>query len=150
MFQLREESHDSLRRQYTSSKIIGKMRALRTAKSGLILGVADVDLFVPELNFVFGEADTYSDVVIISLSRLRQEFYGLQPDRKLLRERVVKEAIHELGHACGLDHCDSPYCVMYFSNSIDGTFKLKLRGQRRGSSGRINTNASFLPCLNSE
>jgi len=119
--ELPEESYNSLRRQYNSSKILRKMKALRTGKSELILGVTGVDLFVPELNFVFGEADPYSGVVIISLSRLRQEFYGLQPDRKLFHERAVKEAIHELGHACGLDHCDSPYCVMYFSNSISDT-----------------------------
>lgn len=69
-----EESYDSRRRQYNSSKILGKIRALKTGKFELILGAVNVDLYVPGLNFVCGEADTYSGVVLISLIRLRQEF----------------------------------------------------------------------------
>ena len=118
---LPEESYNLQRRQYNSSEILRKLRALKTRKTELILGVTNVDLYVPELNFVFGEADTYSGVVIISLARLRQEFYGQRPDRKLFGERAVKEAVHELGHACGLNHCRSRDCVMYFSNSINDT-----------------------------
>jgi archaemetzincin len=116
-----EESYNSQRGQYNSSQILGKLRALKTGKSELLLGVTDVDPYVPGFNFVFGEADIYFGVVLISLARLRQEFYGLRPDRKLFRERAVKEAVHDLGHVCGLDHCTNPDCSMYFSNSISDT-----------------------------
>jgi archaemetzincin len=35
--------------------------------------------------------------------------------------RVIKEAVHELGHALGLTHCEKSRCVMHFSNSLQDT-----------------------------
>jgi archaemetzincin len=87
------------------------------------LGVIDLDLYVPGLNFVFGEADPGSGVCVISLTRLRQEFYGRAPDEELFLKRAVKEAVHELGHLYGLPHCTDRRCVMYFSNSLPDTDK---------------------------
>ena len=75
-------------------------------------------LFVPNLNYVFGEADIENGVCIISLSRLRQEFYDQKPDKVLFLRRTLKEAVHELGHTYGLGHCANPKCVMHFSNSL--------------------------------
>ena len=95
---------------------------LPTPDSGdRILGVVDVDIFAPGLNFVFGEADITGGKAIISLQRLRQEFYGLSQDQDLFQERVLKEAVHELGHTYGLMHCLNPACVMHFSNSLHDT-----------------------------
>jgi len=83
-----------------------------------VLGVTDADLYEDGLNFIFGLANPSLGAAIISLHRLKPEFYGNAPDERLLAERAVKEAMHELGHVFGLDHCPNPGCVMHFSNSI--------------------------------
>jgi archaemetzincin len=84
-----------------------------------ILGIVDYDLYVPELNFVFGEASRTA--AVISLTRLRQSFYKFSEDQELFRRRVLTEAVHELGHTFGLGHCGNPRCVMFFSNSLMDT-----------------------------
>ncbi len=116
-----EGAYDAQRRQYQAPILLKNMKERKAGKSELILGVTDVDIYAPGLNFVFGVADVTAGVVLISLARLREEFYGHRPDQRLFQERSSKEAIHELGHACGLDHCVDAGCVMYFSNSIKDT-----------------------------
>jgi len=112
---------DKKRRQYHSSTILEKIKAHKLKNLNRALGVIDVDLYVPELNFVFGEADVYSGIAVISLVRLKQEFYGLHSDRELFHLRAIKEAIHEIGHTYGLGHCQNPKCIMFFSNTLRDT-----------------------------
>jgi len=117
---LPRESWNQHRGQHLASLLLAELPSL--PQSGdRVLGVADVDIFAPGLNFVFGEANITGKRVLISLPRLRQEFYGLPKDENLFRERAVKEAVHELGHTYGLGHCPDPTCVMHFSNSLADT-----------------------------
>jgi len=111
---------DELRKQYLSTAMLRALRDVQNLDS-LLLGVADVDLYVPSLNFVFGEAAPPARVAVISLVRLRPAFYGLQEDRRLFLERVGKEAVHEVGHILHLQHCTQRSCVMFFSNSLVDT-----------------------------
>ncbi|MEP9411705.1 MAG: archaemetzincin family Zn-dependent metalloprotease [Candidatus Brocadia sp.] len=108
------------RNQYHSTKILENLRELKTDDER-ILGIIDTDLYVPELNFVFGEAHIADKVCVISLVRLRQEYYGLPKDKNLFLSRTLKEAIHELGHTFKLSHCEDPKCIMHFSNSLRDT-----------------------------
>jgi archaemetzincin len=86
-----------------------------------ILVILDVDAYSNGLNYVLGEAFQKGGLGIIYLPRIKQEFYGLKQNDRLFYERMVKECIHELGHVFGFVHCDSPRCVMHFSNSLSDT-----------------------------
>ncbi|MEM2098204.1 MAG: archaemetzincin family Zn-dependent metalloprotease [Candidatus Bathyarchaeia archaeon] len=118
-----DKSLDKRRMQYRSDVILSKIQFYADKRKNLnsVLGVVDVDIFVPELNFVFGEATCPGKAALISLWRLKPEFYGALSNRELFAERVLKEAVHELGHTFGLKHCERTFCVMHFSNSIFDT-----------------------------
>ncbi len=117
-----EDAFNPWRRQHNSSQVLA-MISEYYGNSGVdvILGVTSVDLYASNLNFVFGEAQCPGEIALISLFRLRPEFYGLLPNRNLFCQRAVKEAVHEVGHTFGLSHCQDPLCVMFFSNSIIDT-----------------------------
>jgi len=110
-------ARDLKRNQYHSTAILQAMQPL--ANGNRILAVTSRDLFVPVLTFVFGEAQLAGNCAIVSTHRLREEVYGLPPNPPLLAERLLKEAIHELGHTFGLRHCDDWRCVMTSSHSVE-------------------------------
>ncbi|MCL4436740.1 MAG: archaemetzincin family Zn-dependent metalloprotease [Thaumarchaeota archaeon] len=114
---------DSKRSQYNASILLQNIASQLESplSADYFLGVADADLYVPELNYVFGLANPQVRAGVISLYRLKPEYFGGAPDTVLYIDRVVKEAIHELGHVFGLPHDRNPDCVMFFSNSIVDT-----------------------------
>jgi len=123
---LPKEAYNAERNQFNSTVVLSMIsRFVEKVETRIdrVLGVVDVDLYVPRLNFVFGEAESPGRTALISLFRLKPRFYGLSENRELFLMRSLKEAVHEVGHTLGLGHCDSPTCVMFFSNSIFDTDK---------------------------
>ena len=104
-----KEAWDARRGQYESGRILKWLEA-RHVDASKVLGLTDVDLFIPILTFVFGEAQLGGRAAVVSTARLVPGD-GLRGER-LLAERLRKEALHELGHAYGLVHCGHPACVM--------------------------------------
>jgi archaemetzincin len=115
-----EGAYDKKRRQYNSTMILGdiKMYAEHRQEYNRILGIIDADIYSTDLNYVFGEAYIAGNAGLISLWRLKPEYYGEEPDIGALELRTLKEAVHEVGHTLGLEHCPKSFCVMHFSNSI--------------------------------
>ena len=108
-----EEAYDPRRKQWSSSRILAWLA--RVGPEGRVLGVTDMDLFIPILTFVFGEAQVGGRAAVVSTARLAEP--GL-PDARIVLERLSKESVHEMGHVFGLLHCETPGCVMGRSASI--------------------------------
>ena len=106
------------RKQYNAKPFL-EMLENYSNRSSHAIGVVDLDLFVSNLNFIFGTAQ-FGGNAIVALPRLRQSFYGLPDDDTLFFQRIAKEVFHELGHVMGLRHCTN-HCVMQFSNSLNDT-----------------------------
>ncbi len=107
------------RRQYDANKLLHAITQ-RAPTDGLkVMGMARVDLYIPILTYIFGQARLNGYTGIASLYRLRNEHYGLEKDYELLIDRFSKVIIHELGHTFGLIHCSNPVCVMRSSTYVE-------------------------------
>ncbi|MCC7144181.1 MAG: peptidase M54 [Candidatus Eisenbacteria bacterium] len=84
-----------------------------------VLGITDVDLFMPVLSFVFGQAQLGGEACLVSIHRLDDAVYGLPANPDLLLARFEKEVLHELGHTFGHRHCHQNGCVMRYSASVE-------------------------------
>src|SRR5688572_20146916 len=113
------------RGQYHSTTIVERLSGLDAKET--IVGLTEVDLFIPILTYVFGEAQMGGSSAVVSFHRFAQQFYGLPPDQALLTERLTKTVVHELGHTLGLTHCDDYDCVMAASHAVEW---LDLKGSR--------------------
>jgi archaemetzincin len=107
-----------VRSQYNANEIIRNLLPL-TEKQDKIVGVTDLDLFIPVLSYIFGQAYLGGAIALVSGHRLDNRRYGLAGDSKLYSERIIKCIVHELGHAFGLKHCIKPGCVMVSTTYVE-------------------------------
>lgn len=113
-------SLNSVRKQMFFNTLVARVVA-EPSDDALRLVITDYDLYKTSHQFVFGDASEEHRVALVSLHRLRSDFYGERGDANLLFQRTLKESVHDLGHALGLKHCYNARCAMYFSNSIFDT-----------------------------
>jgi len=114
-----ESAYDPKRGQYQSVEIMKMVAQCAPRDAYRVLGVTDVDLAIPMLSFLFGQAQLDGRVAVVSLCRLRPEFYGLPGQDGVLRERTVKEMLHEMGHTFGLVHCSDTKCAMSLATHVE-------------------------------
>ncbi len=107
------KSYNRRRQQYLAEHFL---KIAHSQSGNRVLGITNVDLYTPELNFIFGQAEIKGKACVISLNRLREGALSL-----VFKSRMIKEAVHELGHTFGLIHCGDKFCVMHFSNCLADT-----------------------------
>ncbi len=113
-----EFAFEAARQQYRSMDVLEMLARRCPPDAWKVLALTERDLFVPVLTFVFGQAQLGGRVGVVSLARLRQEFYGMAPNAQILLERVAKEALHETGHMLGLVHCLDRSCAMSLATNV--------------------------------
>ena len=108
---------DTNRDQYHSTKILEQLADLAPPQALKVLAITEADLFIPILTYVYGEAQLGGKACIISTHRLKE---GLSPlsVQETYRVRVIKEALHELGHTFNLRHCRDPVCIMHYCRNV--------------------------------
>lgn len=110
-----EDMYDPNRGQYKGRGYLEVCSKRGEELDDIVIGLTDHDLFTGHLNFIFGLAEKDGKGCIISTHRLG--------DGEKMKERMIKEAVHEIGHVVGLEHCSDRRCVMHFSNSLLDTDK---------------------------
>jgi archaemetzincin len=113
------EFYDPTRRQYNGTRLLNEVDSAFSSDFSKTIGLFNVDLFIPILTFIFGQAFLKGRTGIASQYRLSNERYGIAADNDFLVERFKKEVIHELGHTFGLVHCHTPICVMRSSTYVE-------------------------------
>jgi archaemetzincin len=114
-----QKAFDDSRGQYSSNALLLQILSHNNTREAKQIAIVDVDLFIPVLTFIFGEAQFEATAAIVSTHRLNNEFYGLSKDGPLLLQRLEKEIVHELGHTFGLYHCHQFECVMRSSTYVE-------------------------------
>ena len=115
------------RRQYDAGMIVDGLAERVEDAQERAVGVTKLDLYLSVFTFVFGAAHLDGLAGVVSLHRLDPRHYAVEGGRDLLRQRLIKEAVHECGHLFGAVHCSEPGCVMQFSGAVE---EIDLKSER--------------------
>ncbi|MCX6826093.1 MAG: archaemetzincin [candidate division Zixibacteria bacterium] len=113
-----EEAYNVIRNQHYATIILNKLERTKTSPRELVLGACEEDIYLPDEPYIIGYSDTSSGTAIVSLYRIRQEFYGLPEDEMKIYSRLFKQSIHQLAHLMDMTSCRNPRCVNYYSQDM--------------------------------
>lgn len=102
--------------------VLGRIAAAQDTRCRAIVGLTSQDISTTKGKHVdwgiFGLGEVWGTSCVVSSHRLTRKLGKKDHKKGLIR--VVKVAIHEVGHVLGLHHCGTPKCVM---NDAEGTIK---------------------------
>jgi len=122
-----EEANNVVRNQYYASIILAKLERVKANSKEMILGICEEDIYLPDEPYVLGHADAVLGTAMVSLFRIRQEFYGLPEDEMKIYSRLYKQATHHLAHLFEVPSCRNPKCVNYYSTNM---FDIDTKGEK--------------------
>lgn len=107
------------RRQYDANRLLKVVSELSYPDTCKKIGLYRVDLFIPILTYIFGQAILNGNAAVVSFFRLRNEHYGMEKNNTIRNMRLRKVILHEIGHMFGLIHCHNPICIMRSSTYVE-------------------------------
>ena len=113
-----EYAFNDKRFQYDAGIVIDALESMQFNDVEKVIGVMDMDLFIPIFTHVYGEARQGGTCAVVSLFRLKESTDGAVPPAVLIYKRAAKVALHELGHLFNLLHCENKECLMHFSGCV--------------------------------
>lgn len=109
---------DELQLQFNAAKLLSFFESSHYENYDKVIGVFNVDIFIPTFAYVFGEAKQGGKHALVSLFRLTNGKECCNPPSAILCERAAKVAMHELGHLYNLAHCEEKNCLMHYSGGL--------------------------------
>jgi archaemetzincin len=110
----RARSSEPLR--YRAEVVLDWLATLAIDPDGKVMGITEVDIVTRKAGVenwgILGLGSLDGRCSVLSTFRMKRKWeHGGAPDA-LVRERLWKVAIHELGHTLGLEHCPVVGCIM--------------------------------------
>lgn len=113
-----EEAFQCQRYQYDAGLVLKHLSRFSFPHHLRLLAITDVDLCTPILTFVYGLSELGRKLAIVSDFRLKYMEDGIMAPEGTYYERLAKVALHELAHTFSLYHCETPKCLMRYSNGL--------------------------------
>lgn len=115
---LPDEAFMAPRGQYNAMALLKFLAENHGDSSLKVIGITAMDITNPILTYVFGEAYMDGTAAVMSYARLATTPAGDPIPWQHFLERVVKVAVHEIGHTFNLAHCHRGRCVMRSSHNL--------------------------------